>query len=56
MKQKRRQQTDSQEGTFTRFEGLFSGPGVVSPIRSRRNRPCSCGSGKKFKLCCKRKS
>lgn len=25
-------------------------------IRSKRNKPCQCGSGKKFKLCCGKKS
>ncbi|GAB5444351.1 MAG: hypothetical protein Fues2KO_47000 [Fuerstiella sp.] len=35
----------------SRFSGLFR-CGVVKPIRSLRNRPCPCGSGRKFKLCC----
>jgi hypothetical protein len=35
----------------SRFAGLFS-HGVVKPIRSMRNRPCPCRSGRKFKVCC----
>jgi uncharacterized protein YecA (UPF0149 family) len=29
---------------------------VLFQIRARRNEPCPCGSGKKFKKCCKQGS
>jgi len=36
-----------------RLTGAKSGP-VISPVGAARNKPCPCGSGKKFKNCCGR--
>ena len=41
-------ETDSQVDLSKMLEHYNARP------RDRRNRPCSCGSGKKFKKCCMR--
>ncbi|MGL4830445.1 MAG: YchJ family protein [Vibrio sp.] len=35
-----------EEGSWYYIDGEFS------PVKQKRNEPCACGSGKKFKKCC----
>jgi hypothetical protein len=38
-----------------RLEGFYpAGPVVSGAVKTGRNDPCPCGSGKKFKRCCKK--
>jgi hypothetical protein len=34
--------------------GTYAGPVKSQPVEVGRNQPCPCGSGKKFKKCCRR--
>ncbi len=40
---------DEMEENLHRFD---KGIQIVNPVKTGRNTPCPCGSGKKYKLCC----
>ncbi|HEY0708998.1 MAG TPA: SEC-C metal-binding domain-containing protein [Polyangia bacterium] len=42
--------------TQTRKDSESAPPAPALPVNEGRNRPCPCGSGKKFKRCCIRKT
>ena len=53
--------TLNERSTFRKEEGIWyytegtiepSVPGIRTAVRTGRNAPCPCGSGKKYKKCC----